>query len=316
MCGIVHHVVSHCSGGSSHTHQGVEGRHSLGKLSWSDLGGNVVAQTRSSCAQQSQLAIRGSILRTHVHESGCHTRSDSSHTHVDTHTRSVLGGQTRDTTDAAQCGPEGKHGSQRGRGEAGSHGSSRTSHGHGSREEVVVVELGRVIRTTEHIEHLLGDDGASRQIDCRQTHRRGSKPLGHCVRDDSASQLQHTTDNGHTIGHGHEGGVESVCDSLHAGVTHPARQGKSGHHGRVGDGGRQCQGTGGHGGSAHGTLSVHRLRIEHHLLCDSGLGGGHHRRGGRDIGLQSLAVNGDTDGTHRRILEIDLPLLGLLVLHA
>ena len=46
-----------------------------------------------------------------------------------------------------------------------------------TRQHIVVIELGRVGRAAEHVEHLLRHNGAAGEVDRRQQHGRGGEAL-------------------------------------------------------------------------------------------------------------------------------------------
>ena len=103
---------------------------------------------------------------------------------------------------------------------------------------VQVVELGRIGRSLEHVQHSLGDYEPASDVDRGDERSGRGKPLRGCQRQNAAAHQQKTARSGdarYGVGDGHERRVESGRDVPDGVKADDARQGESGDH--VGEGG-------------------------------------------------------------------------------
>mmetsp|Transcript_32365 Transcript_32365/g.70946 ORF Transcript_32365/g.70946 Transcript_32365/m.70946 type:complete len:227 (+) Transcript_32365:1445-2125(+) len=140
---------------------------------------------------------------------GGDAKGDAAHAAHGAKTRRLLRGEPGDAADAAERrggardAARLREAEQRGRGVAADE--------RGDGDAVEFVELGRVGRTLEEVEHLLGDDEAARDVDGRDGRRSQAEHLGGGRWEDAAAHGVHTANRGHTrdgVGHRHQRRVQ------------------------------------------------------------------------------------------------------------
>merc|ERR1712126_413650 len=225
---------------SGHTNQGVEGGDQLGKVGDLDLLGDGCSDGSSAQGSSHHL---GEHLGVGLEKSKCggDTGADSDDSKSVTEPGGGLGGQTSQGSDTAEAGGEVGHLVNLGESLRHSVAIGSQECGGGNTHQHWV--LWGVGGSLEHVQHPLGDDEASKDVDEGDEGSRGGQSLNHIGGIVAAAHEKETADSGDAgdgVSDGHQRRVEGGDDAPDGVVADNTAQGEGGGHVGEGGTGRRC----------------------------------------------------------------------------